>query len=149
MRGAWELAFCSSVLATSACGNGALSAPDVRLIVQTDKSAYSLASDRVAQITLTNHSGGPVYLPMGSYVGYERLVGTRWEGPFQWFAVDGIGRSILVPTGDVRTDELEMWFYLAGQPGTYRIQYWIYGDARLDWLLPLEERVSIPFVVTR
>jgi hypothetical protein len=148
MRKPSGLVFCS-VLVVCACGDGALSAPDVRLSVQTDKSAYSLARDRVAEITLTNHSREPVYLPMGSYVGYERLVGNRWEGPFEWFSVDGIGRSILVSSGDVRNDQLEMWFYLADQPGTYRIQYWIYGDAKLGWLLPLEERVSEPFVVTR
>jgi hypothetical protein len=137
----------SATFAANGCGGGAVG-PDPQLTVETDKPAYSLATDSFVHITLTNRTDSPIYVPMGSYLAYERLVAGEWRDLFQWFIVDGIGRSFTLAGGDARTDVLEVWYYLAGRPGTYRFQYWIYADPGLSRLLPLEDRVSVPFEVT-
>jgi hypothetical protein len=119
------------------------------LMVATDKPEYSLTTDSVAPATLTNRSDQVVYLPMASYVVYERLRDGEWRDAFAWFVVDGVGRSFSLERGAARTDELQLRFYLPGRPGTYRFRYRAYADPAVRWLLPIEERVSRPVVVGR
>jgi hypothetical protein len=134
---------------TAGCGDSAGPELDLILAVETDKPGYSLGADRVARVTLINRSARPIYLPMGSYLAYERLVDGEWRDTFEWFAIDGIGRSLPLDGGTARTDQLELWAYLADRPGTYRFHYRLYADPELTALIPLEERVSAPFTVTR
>jgi hypothetical protein len=118
------------------------------LVVATDKASYTLPADSVAQITISNQSDRDVYLPMDVYVVCERLSDGEWRDAFPWFSVDGIGRSFAVAPGDTVSNELQLWFYLPDQPGTYRVRYLVYADPDVQSLLPVEERVSPPFVVT-
>jgi hypothetical protein len=140
--------FVGAAFGGGCAGDSAGPTPERGLTIETDKPVYSLAADSTARVTLTNRSGARIYMPMGSYLGYERLVGAEWGEPFAWFTIDGIGRSVSMPAGAVRTDQLEIWYYLADQPGTYRFSYWLYADDALRLPLPLEERVSLPFTVT-
>jgi hypothetical protein len=133
----------------SACDDGATgTSPTDRVSIETDKTVYSLASDSFAIVTLTNRVDRTLYLPMGEYLAYERLVDGEWRDGYAWFTVDGIGRSFSIEPMASQDDQLELWAYLAGQPGTYRFQYFVYISRYLGGLLPLEERVSAPFVVT-
>ena len=116
-----------------------------QLAITSDKATYSLSTDSSAYVTIANHSDRPVFLPMDSYVVYERLVAGQWRDAFAWFVVDGIGRSFPVPPGTSRTDELQLRFYLASRPGTYRFRYFAYADSAVQRLLPSEERVSHTF----
>lgn len=143
---------CGTVCLTalsSGCGDDTTGAsPTTGVSVETDKAEYSLASDSFAVVTLTSLSNQSLHLPLSGYVAYQRLVDGEWSDAFSWFTSDGIGRSFpLLPMAS-RTDQLELWFYLVGQPGTYRFQYLVYASHRLNAQLPLEERVSAPFVVT-
>jgi hypothetical protein len=115
------------------------------LAVTTDRSRYVLPADSLALVTLTNHSDQPVFLPMDSYVVYERLRDGEWRDAFAWFVVDGFGRSFPIAPGASNTDVLRLWFYLPDSPGTYRFRYYAYADSALKRLLPLDERVSAPF----
>jgi len=136
-------------LAATGCGAPAGPPGSFDLIVATDKPEYSLATDSVARVTLTNRSDRVVYLPMASYLVYERLRDGDWRDAFAWFVVDGVGRSFPLDPGAAVTDELQLRFYLPDQPGTYRFQYFAYGDPAVRLLLPIEERVSQPVVVGR
>jgi hypothetical protein len=140
-----------ALILTAACGGGSAISPEPEIIlaVETDKPGYSLGADRVARVTLINRSERPVYLPMGSYLECERLVEGEWRDAFQWFAVDGIGRSLPLVGGAARTDELDIRDYLDNRPGTYRFQYRLYADHNLRAPVPLEERVSQPFTISR
>jgi hypothetical protein len=140
--------FVGTAFGAGCAGDSAGPTPERGLTIETDKPVYSLAADSTASVTLTNRSGSPLYMPMGSYLEYERLVGGEWGEAFAWFTIDGIGRFVSMPAGAARKDELEIWVYLADQPGTYRFRYWLYADNALRRLLPLEERVSLPFTVT-
>ena len=131
------------------CSSDLTGAGSDRLSVHMDQASYSLASDSIASIALQNASGAAIYLPMGEYVLYERRVGGKWVDARPWFVVDGVGPSIGIPPGATRIDQFELWFYLRDQPGTYRIQYLAYEDDRLRRALPLRQRVSAPFTVTR
>ena len=131
-----------------ACSPDPTGAGERRLEISMDKRAYSLASDSVASITLHNSSGAEIYLPMGEYVLYERRVDGKWAEARSWFIVDGIGRAIKVSPGATQSSHLPLRFYLRGKPGTYRIQYLAYEDNRLRHMLPLEQRVSVPFTVS-
>jgi len=149
MRQSWIRALAVG-LAASGCGDdpaGPLGPFD--LIVATDKAEYSLTTDSVARVTLTNRSDRVVYLPMASYLVYERLRDGEWRDPFAWFVVDGIGRSFSLDPGAAVTDELQLQFYLPDQPGIYRFRYLAYADPVVRSLLPIEERVSQPVVVDR
>lgn len=142
------LALCAALMAGGCDGESAGPRLDHGLTIKTNKAVYSLATDRIARVTLSNRSDDPVYLPMGSYVAYERLVAGQWVDAFEWFTVDGIGRSLPLAAGSTRIDQLELWAYLADSPGTYRFRYWLYADPTLEVLLPLLERVSSRFIVT-
>ena len=122
--------------------------PNVDLSVASDQPTYTLARDSLAYVTLTNASAAPVYLPMDSYVVYERLIDGEWRNAFAWFVVDGVGRSFPVRPGESLTDVLRLWFYLRDRPGTYRFRYSVYADPDLRSLLPLDERVSPAFVIS-
>jgi hypothetical protein len=61
-------------------GDSASPTPERGLTIETDKPVYSLAADSTARVTLTNRSGARIYMPMGSYLEYERLVGAEWGG---------------------------------------------------------------------
>jgi hypothetical protein len=139
------------LILTLGCGNGSAVGPEPELIlaIETDKPVYSLGADRVARVTLINRSDRPVFLPMGSYLECERLVGGEWRDAFQWFAVDGSDLSLPLAGGAARTDQLDLWAYLADRPGTYRFQYRLYQDHHLRALVPLDERVSRPFTISR
>ena len=128
------------LLAICACRDNALSPAHYALAVQTDKAAYSLAADSNADITITNHSDRSVFLPMDSYVVYERLVNGQWVDAYAWFVVDGVGRSFPLAPGTSLSNQLQLWFYLPGQPGTYRLRYFVYTDPEVQ--LPLEERIG-------
>ena len=144
-----RFAVISAIAVLVACGDGVgidLGAYD--LDIQPDKLVYSLASDSFAYVTLANRSERPVHLPMSIYVVYERLVGDEWRDPRSWFIVDGVGRTFPVPPEESLTDRLELWFYLADKPGTYRFQYYASADTAAPSLLPLPERVSRSFQVT-
>ncbi|MDQ3207706.1 MAG: hypothetical protein M3Q37_03780 [Gemmatimonadota bacterium] len=119
---------------------------DVR--ISTDRAQYSLARDSFAVVTLTNESNRPLHLPLSGYIAYQRLLDGVWSDAFSWFTSDGIGRSFPLPALSSRQDQLEIWAYLAGQPGTYRFQYSIYRTPRLGVAVSLEKRVSAPFIVT-
>lgn len=139
----------AAIAGASACHSDP-AAPPARfdLVVETDKVEYSLAADSIARVLLTNRSDRAVYLPMDSYVVYERLRDGEWRDAFAWFVVDGVGRSFPLAPGRVRTDELPLRFYLPNRPGTYRFRYFVYGDPGVRSPLPVEERVSPPFVLT-
>lgn len=146
-----RLLISSAVLALTLAGCGDSSTgPQARfdLAIGTDKPQYALATDSIATVTLENLSDRDVYLPMDSYVVYERLADGEWQDAFAWFIVDGIGRSFAVAPGEKKSDELQLWFYLPGQPGTYRFRYFVYADSAVQSLLPLEERVSGSIVIT-
>ena len=132
-----------------ACGEPAAGPPpNFDVSVASDQPTYVLARDSLAYATLTNASTAPVYLPMDSYVVYERLTDGEWRNPFAWFVVDGVGRSFPVRPSESRTDVLRLWFYLHDRPGTYRFRYFVYADPDLRSLLPLDERVSPTFVIS-
>jgi len=138
---------CSLLLALCACRDNTVGPAHYSLAVQTDKVAYSLAADSNATITITNHSDRSVFLPMDRYVVYERLVDGQWVDGYAWFVVDGVGRSFPLAPGESLSNELELWFYLTGQPGTYRLRYFVYTDPDVHHLLPLAERISSPFTL--
>ena len=144
MRAPITLACAATLLL--ACGEptGTL-ASTYHVAISPDKTSYSLSTDSSAYVTITNHSDRPVFLPMDSYVVYERLVDGQWRDAYAWFVVDGIGRSFPIATGTSHTDELQLWFYLANRPGTYRFRYFAYADSAGQQLLPLKERVSPSF----
>ena len=145
MRQRWIGTLVVSLLAAG-CGDPA-GPGSLDLVVTTDKPEYSLRTDSIARVTLANRSDGAVYLPMDSYLVYERLRDGEWQDAFAWFIVDGIGRSFRLEAGATLTDELQVPFYLAGRPGTYRFRYFVYADSRVRFLLPVEQRVSQPVVV--
>jgi len=120
--------------------------PPFGLVVDTDKLQYSLAVDRIARVTLTNHSIRPVYLPMDVYVVCERRRDGDWADAFAWFSVDGVAPSFAIAPSEIQTDEFQLWFYVL-TPGTYRFRYFVYADGGVTSLLPIEERVSPPFVI--
>ena len=145
----WSLALLAAVVA---CDDSSLSpvadASDFDLSIETDRPQYALSADSVAYVTVTNASSASVHFPMASYVVYERFAEGAWRDPFAWFIVDGIGPSFPLPPGAAHTDQLQLWFYLPGRPGTYRFRYFVYADPEVRSLLPLEERVSAHFTVT-
>jgi len=130
------------------CSRDATGPVDYEVSVSTDRASYSLATDSVAAITLHNRSNGPVHLPMGMYVFYERQENGAWGEPTPWFIVDGTGPTFALAAGEARVDGLPIRFYLGERPGTYRIRYLVYGGGRLRHLLPESQRVSAPFTVT-
>lgn len=138
------------VVAVGGCGNDP-AAPVIPavfdLVIETDRPQYSVADDSIAYISLTNRSNRAVHLPMDSYVVYERLRDGQWTDAYAWFVVDGIGISFPVLPGATVKNQLELWFYLRDRPGTYRLRYLVYEDPQLRVRLPLEERVSAPFIV--
>ena len=103
------------------------SASAYHLSIASDKTVYSLNTDSAAYVTIENLSDRPVFLPMDSYVVYERLVDGQWRDAYAWFVVDGIGRSFPLFSEARHTDVLQLWFYLADRPGTYRFRYFAYG----------------------
>lgn len=146
MRQLWICALAAS-LAITGCGGGPTGPRQFDLVVATDKPEYSLDIDSLVRVTLTNRSHRVVYLPMGSYVVYERLRAGDWRDGFAWFILDGLGPSFSLDPGDAVTDELQLGFYLRDQPGTYRFRYLAYSDPNVKSLLPIEERVSQPVIV--
>ena len=135
---------CAATL-TLGCGEPSGIPSGYHLVISSDKTAYSISTDSSAYITMENQSDRPVFLPMDSYVVYERLVDGQWRDAFAWFVVDGNGRSFPLAAGARHTDELQLWFYLTDRPGTYRFRYFAYADSAVRQLLPLEERVSKSF----
>jgi hypothetical protein len=131
----------------SNCREGS-TAPRLGLVINTDKPSYSFATDSVAYVTLTNTSNQTIHLPMSTYVVYERLVDGAWRDAADWFIVDGVGKSIPIPSGIHYRDDLPIRFYLRGQSGTYRFRYLVYADADLSSLLHISDRVSPPFTVS-
>ena len=129
-------------------GDAAGPLPAFNLAVETDKPQYSLATDTIALVSLTNRSDRDVYLPMDVYVVCERLRDGSWTDSFPWFSVDGVTRSFPLRPGSTLTDKLQLWFYLPNRPGTYRVRYFVYADADVQTLVPLEERVSAAFILT-
>src|SRR5688572_14805621 len=116
----------AAVVALSLCGLGGCEDDPVSSLrreldvtVATDRSRYSIATDGVARVTLTNRSTHDVYLRMDVYVVVERLRNLAWRDAIAWFIVDGIGRSFPVVPGDTHSDELNLRFFLPDQPGTY------------------------------
>ncbi len=142
----------ATLAAVTACDNPAATKPypialqpyDLR--IGTDAAVYSLASDEAVRITLTNHSPDDVHLFMGVYVVFERLRDGEWVDPGAWLIVDGIGRTFAVAPGVSHRDVLPL-VYLRGRPGIHRVRYYAYADPAATTLLPLEERVSTPFVI--
>jgi hypothetical protein len=120
----------------------------LEIAVETDKPQYSLATDSVARVKLTNRGDGAVFLPMDSYVVYERFRDGAWRDAFTWFVVDGVGRSFPLSPGASLTDDLQLRFYLPNRPGTYRFRYFVYADPEVTSLLPVKERVSPPFTLS-
>ena len=81
MRQSW-IGTLALIVSVAACGSEpAGPGGPLGLTVTTDKPAYSLATDSVALVTLTNRSDRPVYLPMGIYVVYERFRGANGATP--------------------------------------------------------------------
>ncbi len=78
MRQLWICALAAS-LAITGCGGGPTGPRQFDLVVATDKPEYSLDIDSLVRVTLTNRSHRVVYLPMGSYVVYERLRAGDWR----------------------------------------------------------------------
>ena len=136
------------LVSAPACGDHVTEPGSDNLSIETDKPEYSLGTDSTVHITVTNHLGQSVYIPMGTYVIVERLIDGEWSEGLAWFTVDGVGLSFPLEGGTSRTDWFEVMFYL-DKPGTYRFQYWIYADPKLRVLLSQEERVSAPFTITR
>ncbi len=116
--------------------------------VTSDRAQYSVAANDVARVTITNESDRAVYLPMAQYVLHEHLVDGAWRDESSWFTVDGIGMSIEVPPGATLTDGLSVARYLVKGPGTYRFRYLVFADAQWRSPLPVDQRVSAPFLVT-
>ena len=148
MRHRWTGALAVS-LAVSGCDGPVGPADRLDLVVSTDKAEYSLAADSVSRVTLTNRSDRAVYLPMSTYVVYETLRDGVWQDALPWFGVDGVGISFPLSPGESRGDDLSLRVYLPDQPGTYRFRYFAYADARLRFLIPVEERVSPPITIAR
>ncbi|GAC1693353.1 MAG: hypothetical protein NVS9B3_11590 [Gemmatimonadaceae bacterium] len=132
----------------AACKHTA-TAPLLDLVAQTDKPLYSLATDRMARISLANRSDRSVYLPMDTYVLCERLRDGVWVDAFAWLTADGLTPTLALPPGQTLSDNLYLSAYLPNRPGTYRIRYLVYADRAVQTLVPLEKRVSPPFTVTQ
>lgn len=141
----------AAIAGVAGCSDNSAAPPSSSfdLVVGTDKGTYSLPTDSIALVTVSNQSDRDVYLPMDVYVVCERLSDGEWQDAFAWFSVDGTGRSFPLSPGEVITDELRLWFYLPDQPGTYRVRYFVYSDPDVQSVIPVEERVSPPFVLTR
>jgi hypothetical protein len=144
-----SLLLLATVAGVAACSDNSAAPPSFDLVVTTDTATYALPADSIAQVTITNQSDRDVYLPMDVYVVCERLSDGEWRDAFAWFSVDGIGRSFPLSPGQDISDQLRLWFYLPDQPGTYRVRYLVYADPDVESLLPVEERVSPPFVLTQ
>jgi hypothetical protein len=149
----WRLLSCSALAVglaglASCRSDVAAPPPTFNLAVATDKPQYSLATDSLALVSVTNRSDRAVYLPMDVYVVLERLRNGIWADSLVWFSVDGLSRSFPLSPAATVTDTLRLWFYLPNRPGTYRVRYFVYADPELQTLAPLEKRVSAPFTVT-
>jgi hypothetical protein len=117
----------------------------VRLLVQTDKTTYSLATDTAAEPRLINQGSVLVYAPMNEYVAVQHFESGRWGTPKPWFSVDGAGISFPIMPGDT-LHALPMDFaYVANAPGLYRFVFEIARDSLGHQLVSEDLRVSPPF----
>jgi hypothetical protein len=123
-------------------------APTARLLVQSDKTQYSLASDRGATPLLVNLGPDRVYAPMNEYVYVERFAGGKWQDRHPWFAVDGVGISFPIRAGDTLTAWAMRFGYVGDQVGTYRFVFEVAFDSLGRQLVPEAQRTSPPFELT-
>ena len=130
------------VLAIVACNPPTDADRAVDLLVETDKSVYSLAADRAAQPFLINRGPVAVYAPMNEYVAVQRFEDGRWQEPHPWFAVDGTSSSFPIEPGDT-LKALPMDFaYVARAPGVYRFVFEIAHDPHGRHLVSEAARTS-------
>jgi hypothetical protein len=138
-----------AVTALAGCGStdpSDLGAP--ALLVKTDKLVYSLSVDVEAHVTLINHGSVRIYAPMNEYVYVEQWSDNGWINRSPWFVVDGIGPSFPVAPGDSLTSPPMSFAYVNRRAGTYRFVFEVALDRLGRHLVPEEQRVSEPFMVT-
>ena len=142
---------CGLVAAIAACSDPSPTgtAGTLELTVSSDRSVYSLATDRGAVPILINRGSVRVYLPMNEYVAVQRFELGAWSEPRPWFAVDGIGISFALEPGDTLRSFAMNFGYVAGTPGVYRFIFEIARDPNGHQRLSESLRVSPPFELTQ
>jgi hypothetical protein len=118
------------------------------LLVQTDKPVYSLSVDVEARVTLINQGSVRIYAPMNEYVYVEQWSDNGWINRTPWFVIDGIGPSFPVAPGDSLTSPPMSFNYVNRRAGTYRFVFNVALDRLGRHLVPEQQRVSEPFMVT-
>jgi hypothetical protein len=117
----------------------------VSLLVQTDKSTYSLATDTAAEPLLINQGSVPVYAPMNEYVAVQQLQNGGWTQAKPWFSVDGAGISFRIMPGDTLRALPMDFAYVGDAPGRYRFIFEIARDSLGHQIVAENQRVSPPF----
>jgi len=136
------IAACSGPFPTGSAGT-------LDLTVLSDRSVYSLATDRGAVPILINRGSVQVYLPMNEYVAVQRFELGAWSEPRPWFAVDGIGISFALEPGDTLRSLAMNFGYVGSTPGVYRFIFEIAKDPNGRQILSEALRVSPPFELTQ
>ena len=134
----------SAVLALS-CNNPTGGSGSVTLVVQTDKSTYSLTLDTAAQTLLINRGSVRVYAPMNEYVAVQRFQDGVWGAAQPWFTVDGAGISFPIMPGDTLRALPMDFAYVGDAPGHYRFVFEIARDSLGHQILAEDQRVSPSF----
>jgi hypothetical protein len=117
----------------------------VSLRVETDKTAYRLATDSSAEPFLINQGTLPVYAPMNEYVAVQRFQDGQWGQAKPWFSVDGAGISFPIEPGDTLRALPMDFAYVGDAPGRYRFIFAIAYDSLGHRLVAEDQRVSPPF----
>jgi hypothetical protein len=138
----------TGLIALTGCSDATAPAPApvVHLSVRTDQSVYSMARDSAAWGVLMNLGPDPVYAPMNEFVFVEQWSNGQWVDRHPWFAVDGVGISFRLSSGDSLTTFMPMPFgYVGNRPGTYRFAFEVAYDSLGRRLVPESLSASPPF----
>jgi hypothetical protein len=121
------------------------------LEIETENTQYSFNDiGEEVRFYIKNRSGVPVYLLIpGPYITLEKQVHTQWVNLGTWYGWLGIGPwpQAIEPGDTFPGVPLQLTSETIDGPGLYRFRIKIYSNQETNKLLPLDKRVSNPFMI--
>ncbi len=122
------------------------------LEIETESIQYSLNDiGEEVRFDIKNRSGVPVYLLIpGPYITLEKQVHTQWVNLGTWYYWIGIGPwwHAIEPGETYPGVPLQLTAEIIDGPGLYRFRVKIHSKKETNELLPLDKRVSNPFMIS-
>lgn len=121
--------------------------------IQTDRDRYSMSGNKGIVIQAANTSGRILYQYTPPDAVLEKREDGSWREIGPWYATVAVvprsepvlpGESFTIP--GIPAGEFK---YFDIQPGIYRVKTHIYRSSKMKVKLPLEQRVSNPFELTK